>query len=685
MAQSTYAPPVERQPSRRWLSPSVALAGFFFVLVSLAWPAPALAMPTISVDPAAGASPGATVTVIGDGFVPGESVTVSYVGSTFGPVFADDAGRFTLEFTMPTAPPDSHPLETSGDQGSAVSVEYELITDPVVATPTTEAPTTSSAPTSVTPPAAPAETPATTVANTPADVTGGQPDGNIEPGPDEESDAENDPLGENEADPVVDPTSSDPSTPWGWYVVILVIFITILVLFIVVGNRRGQLRDTSWVKKLGKIDHGLPPVAPAPQKPDWSLHIHDGKQWVPVRAPKNAAYEYRVRLVSNVSIAATQKHKVWVTSLAASRPERSSPVSTHDLATTEGLKRFRGYANRIVDNATHKIDGANLEAAATIYIRQCRGGPMMAHLNPDQKGVEIAPLVRVDDVTRIELMARGAGGAALKNQWTAQGASWKKETAKYAFAEGHLTGANLLELSRDVVRGLLDVSTKRAVMVASTNVESTVELDLAYAVAAVAKGATSTPPSKSEKAKLKEALTAAVKTALGPLTSKIPGYDFFTTVATGDMSADSGSGGGVTNSTGRNQSAKTAATFTTEIVNNATVSAAIHHFRSDNDDNVDVEGSTQVYHHIKIDSEYGGPPLNWANGKPAFSIEVGRPAAKKAAPFTPPPPGDAAVIKIGGKVVREIYRAEGRPWRDPSRALDTYSSTTHWTPTWRRP
>jgi len=71
---------------------------------------------------------GAQVAVCGFGFLPGETVTVSFAGSTLGAAVADDLGAFRIVGTLPAdVPPDSHPMEVQGDGGSLVELSYTIV------------------------------------------------------------------------------------------------------------------------------------------------------------------------------------------------------------------------------------------------------------------------------------------------------------------------------------------------------------------------------------------------------------------------------------------------------------------------------------------------------------------------------------------------------------------------------
>ncbi len=88
------------------------------------------------------APPGTEITVFGDGFEPGEEITVSFGGNEV-VTFADDEGSFTVSLTIDELmPPGMHPLDIDGDQGNFFSFEYLVEDPPPPTTATTEAPTT---------------------------------------------------------------------------------------------------------------------------------------------------------------------------------------------------------------------------------------------------------------------------------------------------------------------------------------------------------------------------------------------------------------------------------------------------------------------------------------------------------------------------------------------------------------
>jgi len=85
------------------------------------------------------APPGTEITVFGDGFGPGEEITVSFGGIEV-VTFADDNGSFTVSLTIDDLmPPGMHPLDVEGDQGNFFSFEY-LVEEPPP--PTTQPPAT---------------------------------------------------------------------------------------------------------------------------------------------------------------------------------------------------------------------------------------------------------------------------------------------------------------------------------------------------------------------------------------------------------------------------------------------------------------------------------------------------------------------------------------------------------------
>lgn len=91
------------------------------------------------------APPGTEITVFGDGFDPGEEITVSFGGIDV-VTFADDNGSFTVSLTIDELmPPGMHPLEISGDQGNFFDFEYEVEEPPPPTTTTQPATTTTTA------------------------------------------------------------------------------------------------------------------------------------------------------------------------------------------------------------------------------------------------------------------------------------------------------------------------------------------------------------------------------------------------------------------------------------------------------------------------------------------------------------------------------------------------------------
>ena len=81
---------------------------------------------TGTLSPGAAAA-GQTVIFNGCGFMPGESVELSFLGLLVSGI-AGGQGCITLQFTIPgDTPPDSHPMELSGDMGSHIETEYQTL------------------------------------------------------------------------------------------------------------------------------------------------------------------------------------------------------------------------------------------------------------------------------------------------------------------------------------------------------------------------------------------------------------------------------------------------------------------------------------------------------------------------------------------------------------------------------
>ncbi len=88
------------------------------------------------------APPGTEITVFGDGFEPGEEITVSFGGIEV-VTFADDEGSFTVSLTIDELmPPGMHPLDIDGSAGNFFSFEYLVEEPPPPTTTTTQPPTT---------------------------------------------------------------------------------------------------------------------------------------------------------------------------------------------------------------------------------------------------------------------------------------------------------------------------------------------------------------------------------------------------------------------------------------------------------------------------------------------------------------------------------------------------------------
>ncbi len=88
------------------------------------------------------APPGTEITVFGDGFEPGEEITVDFGGVEV-VTFADDNGSFTVSLTIDELmPPGMHPLDINGSEGNFFTFEYLVEEPPSPTTTTTQAPTT---------------------------------------------------------------------------------------------------------------------------------------------------------------------------------------------------------------------------------------------------------------------------------------------------------------------------------------------------------------------------------------------------------------------------------------------------------------------------------------------------------------------------------------------------------------
>jgi len=118
---------------------------------------------TLTFDPAQ-AAPGASLTVTGTGFRPGESVTLTFNGPTVGTATADTGGNVTWTFTVPSAlGPGQYGVTATGAASNVVvNSTYTLVAG---ATPATTAQPTASPAASAT--ATPAASPAA-VPNAPA-------------------------------------------------------------------------------------------------------------------------------------------------------------------------------------------------------------------------------------------------------------------------------------------------------------------------------------------------------------------------------------------------------------------------------------------------------------------------------------------------------------------------------------
>src|SRR5919202_3119096 len=112
----------------------------------------------LTFDPAQ-AAPGASITVTGTGFKPGETVTLSFNGPTVGTETADTNGKVTFTFTVPaTLAPGQYGVTATGQtSGFVVNSTYTLVAGatPVATAVTTMTPTPTAVPAPATQPNAP--------------------------------------------------------------------------------------------------------------------------------------------------------------------------------------------------------------------------------------------------------------------------------------------------------------------------------------------------------------------------------------------------------------------------------------------------------------------------------------------------------------------------------------------------
>ena len=112
----------------------------------------------LTFDPAQ-AAPGASITVTGTGFKPGETVTLSFNGPTVGTETADTNGKVTFTFTVPaTLAPGQYGVTATGQtSGSVVNATYTLVAGatPVATAVTTMTPTPTAVAAPATQPIAP--------------------------------------------------------------------------------------------------------------------------------------------------------------------------------------------------------------------------------------------------------------------------------------------------------------------------------------------------------------------------------------------------------------------------------------------------------------------------------------------------------------------------------------------------
>jgi hypothetical protein len=118
---------------------------------------------TVTANPSS-APAGSTVTLSGSGWLPGEVIEI-FFGGDLQFVTADGSGDFSISWTVPGIPVESHPLDFTGDMGSMFNMSFEVTNPPTTtAAPTTT--TTTQAPTTTT-----TQAPTTTTTQAPTTTT----------------------------------------------------------------------------------------------------------------------------------------------------------------------------------------------------------------------------------------------------------------------------------------------------------------------------------------------------------------------------------------------------------------------------------------------------------------------------------------------------------------------------------
>jgi hypothetical protein len=183
---------------------------------------------TVTANPSS-APAGSTVTLSGSGWLPGEVIEI-FFGGDLQFVTADGSGDFSISWTVPGIPVESHPLDFTGDMGSMFNMSFEVTNPPTTtAAPTTT--TTTQAPTTTT-----TQAPTTTTTQAPTTTTTQAPTTTTTQAPTTTTSTSTEADAALVADAETDSGAGGPS----WFVVALVGALAVALTVIVMQNRQRR-------------------------------------------------------------------------------------------------------------------------------------------------------------------------------------------------------------------------------------------------------------------------------------------------------------------------------------------------------------------------------------------------------------------------------------------------------------
>jgi hypothetical protein len=182
---------------------------------------------TVTANPSS-APAGSTVTLSGSGWLPGEVIEI-FFGGDLQFVTADGSGDFSISWTVPGIPVESHPLDFTGDMGSMFNMSFEVTNPPTTtAAPTTT--TTTQATTTTT-----TQAPTTTTTQAPTTTTTQAPTTTTTQAPTTTSTST-----EADAALVADAETDSGAGGPSWFVVALVGALAVALTVIVMQNRQRR-------------------------------------------------------------------------------------------------------------------------------------------------------------------------------------------------------------------------------------------------------------------------------------------------------------------------------------------------------------------------------------------------------------------------------------------------------------